>query len=107
MTKKILNKNLEKTWNTNQITPGTDFMNNLDVYLLEKFKNDPKSQEFSGTFIKGEGEHKICDYIRGYTDSMKNKNKVIYGLDADLVMLGLLLLLDSSNIFLYKGNQTF
>lgn len=106
MTKKILNKNLEKTWNTNQITPGTDFMNHLDSFLSEKFSNNPKIK-FSGTFENGEGEHKICDYVRKHKDSMKNKNKVIYGLDADLVMLGLLLLLDSKNIFLYKETKHF
>lgn len=106
MTKKILNKNLDKTWNTNQITPGTDFMTNLDDFLTEKFKNNPKVK-FSGTFEKGEGEHKICDYIRENKENMKNKNKVIYGLDADLVMLGLLLLLDSSNIYLYKETKYF
>ena len=37
ITKQILNK---KNWNTNAITPGTKFMNDLDDYLSSRFKDN-------------------------------------------------------------------
>ena len=105
LTKQIIN-NKKKEWNTNHITPGTDFMNNLDEYLLIKFKNDKKIV-FSGSNEPNEGEHKICNYIRNNIDLYKIKKNVIYGLDADLIMLGLLLHIEGINIYLYKETKHF
>ena len=39
LTKAILNKK-SVSWNTNNITPGTKFMNGLDDFMIEKFKNN-------------------------------------------------------------------
>mgnify|MGYP001435988624 FL=1 len=36
MTKSILEK--DSSWNTNQITPGTNFMKNLDIFLKRFFR---------------------------------------------------------------------
>lgn len=106
LTKKILNDTNTTSFNTNHITPGTHFMNHLDEYLENKFKNDRKIV-FSGPNEKNEGEHKICNLLRSQKNLYRNKNIVIYGLDADLIMLGLLLIVDDFNVFLYKETKHF
>ena len=99
LTKQIIPSN---SWNTNAITPGTQFMNELDVFLASKFKSS--TILFSGTNEAGEGEHKIMDYMRR---NNSNKNAMIYGLDADLIMLGLLHLKVNPNVFLYRETIHF
>jgi len=103
VTKQIIPSN---HWNTNAITPGTTFMNELDIFLEGKFKKSIPNVLFSGTNVQGEGEHKIMEYIR----NNKNKNcsnQMIYGLDADLIMLGLLHLKYNENLFLYRETKHF
>src|SRR5690606_23597229 len=50
------------------ITPGTNFMNYLHVYLMELFKDSIfrscKKVIYSSHRVVGEGEHKIMEYIR-------------------------------------------
>ena len=43
----------------------------------------------SGSDHSGEGEHKLFQHIRDYSDDHKEANTVIYGLDADLIMLSI------------------
>ena len=102
---KVLNKP-KNEWNRNQITPGTDFMNDLDDYLIGKFKYN-KNIIFSGSNEPGEGEHKICHFLKSKEDNFKMKNIIIYGLDADLIMLGMLLHIQFNNIYLYKETKYF
>ena len=98
ITKKILKTN---NWNTNAITPGTKFMNELDDYLSSRFK---EKIIFSGSKESGEGEQKIFEYIRTH----KNDNvTIVYGLDADLIMLSLLHLSFTQNIYLYRETRHF
>ena len=104
MTKNILNKT--SMWNTNQITPGTKFMKNLDLYLNQKFSSIDKII-FNGSENPGEGEHKICHYIRNRATCLENKTKIIYGLDADLIMLGLILSCEFKNMYLFKETHHF
>jgi 5'-3' exonuclease len=107
ITKKILKTN---KWNTNAITPGTKFMNELDDYLSSRFKMSIKSSInsksiiFSGSKECGEGEQKIFEYIRNNTII---GNSIIYGLDADLIMLSLLHLKDNESIYLYRETRHF
>jgi 5'-3' exonuclease len=75
----------KKVWDTNKITPGTLFMENLENYLLKNIKIGQKLI-FSSSNEHGEGEHKIYDYIR----TTKSDNNCVYGLDADLIMLSLI-----------------
>ena len=104
LTKQILQS--QESWNTNHITPGTIFMIGLDDYLSQKFKNQKKII-FSGSDVPMEGEHKICNLIRSRSSSYIDKNIVIYGLDADLIMLGLLLHAEGFNTYLYKETKHF
>jgi 5'-3' exoribonuclease 1 len=78
------------------ISPGTEFMEGLtaqiDFFIRWKFATDPawRSLEVvvSGVSTPGEGEHKILNYLR-QCGSEPNVRHCIYGLDADLIMLGL------------------
>jgi len=94
------------SWNTNNITPGTKFMKNLNIFMKNKYKN-VKNVIYSGSDEPGEGEHKICHYIRNNYSVNNHENHCIYGLDADLIMLGLLLVRNKYNIFLYRETKHF
>lgn len=79
------------------ISPGTDFMKNLNKHVLcfikWKMVNDENWRKiqvvFSGSDVPGEGEHKIMTYIRNNRTSPNTKH-CIYGLDADLILLSLI-----------------
>jgi 5'-3' exonuclease len=78
-----------KIWDTNAITPGTKFMEKLEIEILNNlslFSIIRGKTIFSSCLEPGEGEHKIFDYIKKH----KIDNNVIYGLDADLIMLSLI-----------------
>jgi 5'-3' exonuclease len=75
----------EAGWDRNAITPGTQFMEKINKFLVNWSK---KQTGFlvSGTDEPGEGEHKIMRYLK----TVEAKNIVIYGMDADLILLGML-----------------
>jgi len=86
---------------SNCITPGTKFMSDLSCSFKEwleyKTKHDPEWQQgcdviFSGPEVP-EGEHKIMNFIRKMKKwdiyEKKDLKHCLYGLDADLIMLGL------------------
>lgn len=85
---------------TNVITPGTRFMKNLAKHLQVFIKNQQEtipawsdiSIILSDASVPGEGEHKIMDFIRGQRFEQgydPNRHHCIYGLDSDLIFLGL------------------
>ncbi|KAI8034695.1 hypothetical protein M5D96_012518 [Drosophila gunungcola] len=87
-------------FDSNCITPGTEFMvrlqEGLRAFLKTKISTDPLWQRctviLSGQETPGEGEHKIMDYIRymkAQPDFDPNTRHCLYGLDADLIILGL------------------
>jgi 5'-3' exonuclease len=76
--------NNEKKWDTNQISPGTPFMQKL-IYHLQNIKLPNCTIEVN--FEPSEAEHKIMRHI---TKINCNQPIYIYGLDADLIMLSLL-----------------
>ena len=102
----INNHLLEKecNWDTSSITPGTEFMKKLSLKINSYFKYKYENIEvlIYDSYVKGEGEHKIFQYIRNNKSYHKTSNSLIYGLDADLIMLSLIHLKISTNIFLYR-----
>lgn len=84
-----LKDNEDEFWDSNSISPGTVFMAKL-TEALKKFFNDPQlTIIISDSNQPGEGEHKILQYIKTHSDDFNNDNIVIYGLDADLIMLSM------------------
>lgn len=84
----------ETVWDSNIVTPGTEFMESLDEALY-KFINKNKDilqceVILSPSSDAGEGEHKLFDFLREREPVGSNKSAVIYGLDADLIMLSLI-----------------
>jgi len=91
---------VQKTWDTNSITPGTPFMTilaeSLRYWVAYKLNTDSAWGKLkviiSDASVVGEGEHKIINFIRSQRRAPEhdpNTKHVIYGLDADLIMLGL------------------
>lgn len=93
-------------WSTINITPGTEFMNNLDIFITNYYKQNSKVM-ISGSNNVGEGEHKIFSYIRNNKQYHKNTITVVYGLDSDLIMLSLNHLYCNKQIFLYRETLEF
>ena len=86
--------NIVDKWDTANITPGTPFMTKLNNEVQKYFINGAirygvKNIVVSCSDEVGEGEHKIYNYIRCNPVEHKGSNTVIYGLDADLIMLSL------------------
>jgi len=87
-------------FDSNVITPGTPFMERLAdalrKYIAKRVEGDVGWRNvrvvFSDASVAGEGEHKIADFIRQERRNAQynpNLHHVLYGLDADLIMLGL------------------
>ncbi len=87
-------------FDSNCITPGTDFLFRLGErykeWIERKQRDDPTWANgptiiFSGADVPGEGEHKIMDYIRDTRAESRDMTRhCMYGLDADLIMLGMI-----------------
>jgi 5'-3' exonuclease len=75
------------SWDTNCITPGTDFMKRLGQRLSELCAKH-KGWTVSTDLEPGEGEHKIMNRLRARAPS--TNPIVVYGMDADLIVLTML-----------------
>ena len=96
-----IEEQLEDKWDTNAITPGTMFMKKLAdaiKYHIRTGRNPQLSQLkviISDSNIPGEGEHKILAHIKednvnqGNEEELSEGKIIIYGLDADLIMLSM------------------
>ena len=111
----------KESWNTSAITPGTEFMKNLNTYVTEYYENKNKNKNHtsiaspkyivSSSMESGEGEHKIFEYIRKYPEyhNSPDTTTLIYGLDADLIMLTLnhLHITNNKNMYLFRDTPEF
>lgn len=94
-------------FNPSSFTPGTKLMDHLtkyiDWFLRSMMTNHRYWQDleivFSNEKVPGEGEHKIMQYIRHLEHSSK-ETICIYGLDADLILIGLLL--ERKNVYVAR-----
>ena len=82
-----MSKQEDKKWDTNAITPGTEFMKKLRISLESMIKTLSLPWTLSSSDEPGEGEHKIIAEWRKGTYS---GNFAVYGLDADLIILSIL-----------------
>ena len=91
-----------KPWDTNAISPGTYFMKKLNNSIREWIKEQNNYKIiFSDSNERGEGEHKILQYIK----ENNIKTSVIYGLDADLIMLSMVS--GKENIYLLRERTEY
>jgi len=111
ISKSIFQKTTADPWNTTAITPGTLFMKELNESVQKYFSNNAKYPNLN--FIVstsdqfGEGEHKIFEHIRSNKESHLTDTTVIYGLDADLIMLSINHLPINPNIYLFRETPEF
>lgn len=91
---------IQSEWDSSAISPGTKFMNQLSQAINNKLKKESKYKYIksilSDSHEEGEGEYKIYNYM---TQNKITKDSIIYGLDADLIMLSLL---NETNIHLLR-----
>lgn len=104
-------------WDSNCITPGTQFMTELAQFLNKDFREMVATKfphlqhmQVSTADEAGEGEHKMIHYIKAnplkkQASDECNECDVIYGLDADLIMLSLTC--TASNIVLMRESNNF
>lgn len=94
-------------WDTNAITPGTVFMDKLATYIKKNLKQISYYNNlkviFSDSNSPGEGEHKIFNYIKNNKNLDTNSYDVVYGLDADLMMLAM----NHHNVLLLRESLEF
>ena len=111
ISKSIFKDKQTDPWNTTAITPGTKFMSQLNKkitsYFIDPIKYNLQNIIISTSEYSGEGEHKLFQYIRDYSDFHADKNTVIYGLDADLIMLSINHLPISKQIYLFRETPHF
>jgi 5'-3' exonuclease len=100
-------------WNTTVITPGTVFMKELNETVQSYYKKGNNNMStnleiiVSSSFDYGEGEHKIFQYIRSHPEEHTGGMTIVYGLDADLIMLAINHLHVCPNIFLFRETPEF
>ena len=111
--KMIYKNNKEDAWNTTAITPGTKFMAELNDRISKHFNINSFDRLnvleifVSGSNIVGEGEHKLFDFIRKNLQKHSIETTIIYGLDADLIMLSINHLSICPNIYLFRETPHF
>ena len=112
--KKNKDKKKIDPFNTIEITTGTPFMHSLNQALKSHFSKTSTISKFkvndiivSASDVAGEGEAKIFDFIRNDTLITPESKNVVYGLDADLIMLAINHLPIRPDIHLFRETPEF
>lgn len=104
----VLNKPVAEGWDQNALTPGSAFMAKLGEVLASAGKRIQAKIGMpvivSTTAEPGEGEHKLLAHMR----LVRPVSCTIYGLDADLILLAMLLGVDTgASVRLMREAQEF
>ena len=111
----------ELLFDSNSISPGTPFMEKLNqilqYYISLRMSSDPVWKKITVIYSShrhpGEGEHKIMSFIRQSIkrgDYNENDRSIVFGSDADLILLMLTLhkrnvnVMRKANVFGTKDN---
>lgn len=102
-------------WDSNAITPGTEFMTRMCSRIRESLEwireqAGVKMIGMNGVETPGEGEQKIFQYLREHPGTIDEGVDVVYGLDADLIVLSILRSVSPeqhSPIWLLREEQAF
>ena len=103
-TNQVLKK--ESVWDRCAITPGTPFMCALSDKMHSTFGQNPLCKISTST-EQGEGEHKLFQHIRESPELYSDKTTIVYGLDADLIMLCINHMYLCKNIYLFRETPEF
>lgn len=82
--RRMRSKESTEIFDRNQISPGTPYMKELEKALVARFPN----AIMSSTEEEGEGEHKLFKMLKDIPEE-ERKDVMIYGLDADLILISL------------------
>ena len=101
-------------WSTSNITPGTLFMDKLMTGLRRDYEGQASALRYGVETVilstsdePGEGEHKLFQYMREMGVLGLNEVSVVYGLDADLIMLSLFHIDYTKNIYVCREQPEF
>lgn len=108
-------RELPPQWDSNAITPGTPFMIKMCTVIKSKLVTISKltgvaKVQMNGVQTPGEGEQKIFQYMRNHPGEDSESEDVVYGLDADLIILSLLQSIhpkQRSSVSLLREEQAF
>jgi 5'-3' exonuclease len=103
-------KTIAEKWSTINITPGTQFMERLNRMIYIEFNYTEKKYGVNKIIVScadnpGEGEHKIFHHLR--TNLQPEENVIVYGLDADLIMLSIFHSNLCKNIYVFREAPEF
>ena len=101
----VQNTSATSDFQLSSITPGTLFMNKLMKEIQKEFLGIPTVM-VSTSNEEGEGEHKLFQHIRDHGNPETDVT-VVYGLDADLIMLSLFHVEYAKHIFVCREAPAF
>lgn len=111
ITQQIYKRTVMDPFNTTSITPGTAFMHTLNERIYKHFGTrsigNVRKIMVSCSDKPGEGEHKLFQHIRNKNEAHLDQTTVIYGLDADLIMLSINHLPLCPHIYLFRETPEF
>ena len=108
LTKDVFKNTSVDPFNTVAITPGTSFMAELNAKITRHFTASASAPAYlvSDSSEYGEGEHKLFAYLRNHPE-LRDQTHMVYGLDADLIMLSINHLPLHPHIYLFRETPAF